>query len=443
MGTKIQYLCAMDYQDCIAYLYTKLPMFSRTGSAALKMDLSNTQRICEVLGNPEQRVKTIHIAGTNGKGSVSHMLASILQEQGYKTGLYTSPHLYDFRERIRINGAMIPEDRVIAFTQKMIPLIESIEPSFFEVTVGMAFDHFAIEKVDFAIIETGLGGRLDSTNVITPLLSIITNIGFDHMSILGNTLSKIASEKAGIIKKGVPVVIGKKDPETASVFMTQAEKTESPLIFAEDVYEIADYSFTHGNIMVQLQESSTYTIKTYRSPLAGIYQSENIRTVISGIKSLQSQNIIIDEGAIERGISSVIQNTELRGRWEMVQKNPIIILDVAHNPAGIQVLSDQLKITPHKKLYLILGLSQDKDADGILDLLPKYAYYGFTRANLPRALDSNQLAEKAVSIGLQGESYPNVNIALDNFMRIADDEDLIVVCGSIFIVGEVDRTKFH
>jgi dihydrofolate synthase/folylpolyglutamate synthase len=443
MGTKIQYLCAMDYQDCIAYLYTKLPMFSRTGSAALKMDLSNTQRICEALGNPENSVKTIHIAGTNGKGSVSHMLASILQEQGYKTGLYTSPHLYDFRERIRINGTMIPEDRVIAFTQKMIPLIESIEPSFFEVTVGMAFDHFAREKVDFAIIETGLGGRLDSTNVITPLLSIITNIGFDHMSILGNTLSKIASEKAGIIKSGVPVVIGKKDPETAPVFVHQAEQKGAPLTFAEDLYKTVNYSYTPGCIQVILQENMTSSTKTYRSPLAGIYQSENIRTVISGINTLASQNILIKEDAIERGISAVIHNTGLHGRWEMVQRKPSIILDVAHNPAGIKALTEQLTLTPYKNLFIILGVSQDKDVDGILGLLPQNAYYGFTQANLPRALESNQLAEKAMAMGLKGRSYANVNLAMENFISMADDEDLIVVCGSIFIVGEVDRTRFN
>jgi dihydrofolate synthase/folylpolyglutamate synthase len=417
-------------------------MFSRTGNAALKMDLSNTLHICKTLGNPEQQLKTIHVAGTNGKGSVSHLIASILQENGYRTGLYTSPHLYDFRERIKINGKMIPKETVIHFTEKMKPLIEAIEPSFFELTVGMAFEHFSSEKVDYAVIETGMGGRLDSTNVINPLISIITNIGFDHMSILGNTLEKIASEKAGIIKANVPVVIGKKDMATAPVFERFSNHMNAPMLFAEDCFQTRVDSMEDGLITIETTEKSASNTKRLTTPLSGIYQTENTGTVITAVKKMRELGIDIGEEAVLNGFLNVIKNTGLHGRWEFISKNPAVILDVAHNPAGIQKLCEQISITPHKQLHIILGMSNDKDVKGILELLPVHANYGFTKADLPRAMNSHELAEAARSKGLKGECYPNVNEALHEIRRNAAEEDMIIVCGSIFVVGEVDRSQF-
>lgn len=442
MGAKIQYLCTMDYKACLAYLYSRLPMFSRTGNAALKMDLSNTLEICKALGNPEQKVKTIHVAGTNGKGSVSHLIASVLQEQGYKTGLYTSPHLHDFRERIKINGKMIPKETVIHFTEKIKPLIETIEPSFFEVTVGMAFDHFSNEKVDYAVIETGMGGRLDSTNVINPLISIITNIGFDHMAILGNTLEKIASEKAGIIKANTPVVIGKKDMATSPVFEQFAKQFNAPLLFAEDAIETKVVSMEDGCITIETTETSTSQRKKLSTPLSGIYQTENTATVIAAIEKMRGLGIDIEEAAVQNGFLQVIINTGLHGRWEFISQKPAVILDVAHNPAGIQKLCEQIKMTPYKNLHIILGMSNDKDVEGILALLPVDANYGFTRADLPRAMDTHDLAKAAMSKGLRGSCYANVNEALHAISSMAEEDDLIIVCGSIFVVGEVDRSQF-
>jgi dihydrofolate synthase/folylpolyglutamate synthase len=439
MGTKIQYLCSMDYQACLSYLYTKLPLFSRTGAAALKLNLNNTITICNSLDHPERKFRSIHVAGTNGKGSVSHMLASILQEQGYKTGLYTSPHLKDFRERIRINGKMIPEENVINFTKKMIPLIDEIEPSFFEVTVGMAFEYFASEKIDIAVIETGLGGRLDSTNVITPILSVITNIGFDHMAILGNTLEKIAAEKAGIIKMNVPVVVGKKDVSTEHVFIDAAYRNNAELFFAEDQYDSEIVELKKGSMSLSLLRKKDNRKNKVSSSLAGVYQKENIRTVMTAIDVLKEKNVVLDGDAIKNGLENVIQNTGLRGRWEMISQSPMIILDVAHNPAGIQQLTEQIKLTPYRNLYLIIGISRDKDADGILDLLPKHATYGFTQADLPRAMETQELADKAYNMGLRGECFANVNDAIIKFREIAGPDDLIIVCGSIFIVGEIKR----
>lgn len=433
----------MDYKACIEYLYTKLPMFSRTGPAALKMDLSNTLTICKELGNPERKLKTIHIAGTNGKGSVSHMIASILQEQGYKTGLYTSPHLYDFRERIRVNGNMIKPEQVIDFTERMIPIIEKISPSFFELTVGMAFDHFEKEHVDVAVIETGLGGRLDSTNVINPLISIITNIGYDHMSILGDTLEQIAAEKAGIIKNQIPVVIGKKDEATEKVFRNTAASKNAPVFFAEEWATTQVNELSSGRIMVTALMHTTEKQFCLSTPLAGIYQQENIRTVLVSMEKLSSLGIHTDQSARERGIANVIQNTGFHGRWELLSDSPSIILDVAHNPAGMNKIKEQLAQTTYDKLYIIIGLSSDKDADGMLQCLPMDASYGFTKADLPRAMEAAQLSACAAKRGLKGSTYPDVNQALKAFRAVATKDDLILVCGSIFLVGEVDRTQFN
>lgn len=442
MGSKIQYLCSMNYKAAVEYLYTKLPMFSKTGVAALKMDLSNTLAICSYLNNPQSTFKSIHVAGTNGKGSVSHMLASILQEQGYKTGLYTSPHLEDFRERIKINGEMIPEQEVIDFTLRITPLIEEISPSFFEVTVGMAFDYFAKQGVEIAVIETGLGGRLDSTNVIEPILSVITNISFDHVQILGNTLEKIASEKAGIIKHNTPVVIGKTQLETQDVFYKKAASLNAPIQFADSIWKAKLLDSSPSKLQVELKNNKDEKAYIYSSPLAGSYQQENIITVRTAIDELHALQIEVDELAVQQGIKNVIDNTGLHGRWETISNQPLIILDVAHNADGVKKMMEQLSRFTFKNLFIVLGISADKDVNEVLSLLPKHAQYGFTKAHLPRALDTKTLQIMATEHKLNGNTFEDVNDAILHFKQLAEKDDLILVCGSIFVVGEVKRTLF-
>jgi dihydrofolate synthase/folylpolyglutamate synthase len=442
MVAKIQYLYTMDYQSCLEYLYSKLPMFSRTGAAALKMDLSNTIALCAALGNPERRFKTIHVAGTNGKGSVSHMLASVMQEAGLKTGLYTSPHLKDFRERIRINGEMIPAKKVIDFTENIKPLIEALEPSFFEVTVAMAFDHFANEAVDIAIIETGLGGRLDSTNIIHPEISIITNIGMDHVQLLGNTLGLIAAEKAGIIKANVPAVIGQSHVETAAVFETMASKLDAPIVFADANWETAVESITPGKISIELTRIKDGSKRKFNADLSGIYQADNIRTVITAIDLLIDNGWTIKEDEIKKGIANAKKNTGLQGRWEAIHTNPLLILDVAHNAEGMKQLIQQLNATAFEKLFIILGMSKDKDVESVIAQLPKQAMYGFTAANIPRALSAEDLEKMATAAGLRGQSYQDVNMSIEQTLKTAGTNDLVLVCGSVFVVGEVDREKW-
>ena len=432
----------MNYKAAVEYLYTKLPMFSKTGVAALKMDLSNTLAICSYLNNPQSTFKSIHVAGTNGKGSVSHMLASILQEQGYKTGLYTSPHLEDFRERIKINGEMIPEQEVIDFTLRITPLIEEISPSFFEVTVGMAFDYFAKQGVEIAVIETGLGGRLDSTNVIEPILSVITNISFDHVQILGNTLEKIASEKAGIIKQNTPVVIGKTQLETQDVFYKKAASLNAPIQFADSIWKAKLLDSSPSKLQVELKNNKDEKAYIYSSPLAGSYQQENIITVRTAIDELHALQIEVDELAVQQGIKNVIDNTGLHGRWETISNQPLIILDVAHNADGVKKMLEQLSRFTFKNLFIVLGISADKDVNEVLSLLPKYAQYGFTKAHLPRALDTKTLQIMATEHKLNGNTFEDVNDAILHFMQLAEKDDLILVCGSIFVVGEVKRTLF-
>jgi len=432
----------MNYKAAVEYLYTKLPMFSKTGVAALKMDLSNTLAICSYLNNPQSIFKSIHVAGTNGKGSVSHMLASILQEQGYKTGLYTSPHLEDFRERIKINGEMIPEQEVIDFTLRITPLIKEISPSFFEVTVGMAFDYFAKQGVEIAVIETGLGGRLDSTNVIEPILSVITNISFDHVQILGNTLEKIASEKAGIIKQNTPVVIGKTQLETQEVFYQKAASLNAPIQFADSIWKAKLLDSSPSKLQVELKNNKDEQAYIYNSPLAGSYQQENIITVRTAIDELHALQIEVDELAVQQGIKNVIDNTGLHGRWETISNQPLIILDVAHNADGVKKMLEQLSRFTFKNLFIVLGISADKDVNEVLSLLPKYAQYGFTKAHLPRALDTKTLQIMATEHNLNGNTFVDVNDAILHFKQLAEKDDLILVCGSIFVVGEVKRTLF-
>lgn len=417
-------------------------MFSRTGAAALKMDLSNTIALCDALDRPQQKFKTIHIAGTNGKGSVSHLMASILQEAGYKTGLYTSPHLKDFRERIRIDGEMIPKETVVQFTENIAPLINKIEPSFFEVTVAMAFDHFAKEGVEIAVIETGLGGRLDSTNIIQPIISIITNIGMDHVQLLGNTLELIAAEKAGIIKEKTPVVIGQTLPETAAVFKQKAREMNARIEFADLLWDTNANSSLVGTISVELNSKTGKGFRLYNADLSGSYQSENIRTVITAVDLMTEAGHTIDALSIINGIASAKKNTGLLGRWETIRVNPYLILDVAHNTEGMRQVIKQINESGVEELYIILGMSQDKDITGVIEMLPKHARYAFTRADIPRAMEVEALASMAAERGLQGRCFINVNNAIEYCLKTAGKNDLVLVCGSVFVVGEVDREKW-
>lgn len=428
----------MTYQQTIDYLFTRLPMFSRVGAAAYKKDLDNTIRLCEFLGNPQEKFRTVHIAGTNGKGSTSHMLAAILQTAGYKTGLYTSPHLRDFRERFRINGEMIDPDFVIGFTERIQPMIDAIEPSFFEMTVAMAFDYFAQREVDIAIIETGLGGRLDSTNIITPELSVITNIGWDHMNLLGDTLEKIAYEKAGIIKQGVPVVIGELSPVTKIVFEERAKEKAAPLLPADHLRYVADWQYQHHELVVQVANVATDERTTYQLDLPGHYQTKNLVTVLEAIHQLQQKGWRITTAQIQQGLRQVKKLTGLHGRWDVVHLHPTVVLDVGHNEDGIRQVVSQIELTDHQDLHIVIGMVKDKEIDHVIALLPKEASYYFTRAQIPRALPEDQLAERAHAIGLTGHHYPNVNAALKAVLHKADKDDLIVVCGSVFVVGEVD-----
>ncbi|MBK9570029.1 MAG: bifunctional folylpolyglutamate synthase/dihydrofolate synthase [Chitinophagaceae bacterium] len=431
----------MTYQQTIDYLFSRLPMFSRIGAAAYKADLLNTIRLCKALDNPQHNFKSIHIAGTNGKGSVSHMLAAILQTAGYKTGLYTSPHLKDFRERIKINGEMIPEDFVISFTKKIMPLIEEIEPSFFEITVAMAFDYFADQKIDIAVIETGLGGRLDSTNIITPELSIITNIGLDHMNLLGESLEKIALEKAGIIKEGVPVIIGEVLPETEVVFKPVALERNAALTIASQTRQVRDWHWEKHELIVEVADDHHPDHKIYHLDLPGIYQTKNLLTVLECCSKLQEQGWVMDEKIIQQGLKKTKKLTGLHGRWEIIHTSPKVILDVAHNADGIRQLVLQSEVTEHNQLHIVLGMVKDKEIETVLALLPSNARYYFTKAQIPRALPETELKEKAALLNLKGDSFPEVNKALHNAMQQAHPDDLIIVCGSIFLVGEVEPLK--
>ena len=427
----------MNYQQTVDYLFKKLPMFSRIGAMAFKKDLTNTIRLCEALGNPQNQFKAIHIAGTNGKGSTSHMLAAILQTAGYKTGLYTSPHLKDFRERIKINGQWCDENFVTDFTKKIQPLIEEIEPSFFEITVAMAFAYFAKEKVDVAVIEVGLGGRLDSTNILIPKLSIITNIGMDHMNMLGDTLEKIAYEKAGIIKPGIPIVIGEVIKETRHLFINRASELKAPIVFAQECRYTTETNYTHQMLEVSVVDKSTDNRHIYHLDLSGIYQLKNLLTVLEASHQLNLLGWGIETKTIQKALSSVKQLTGLHGRWEMILQNPTVILDVAHNEDGIKELVKQIELTKHHHLHIILGMVKDKEIENILKLLPKQAFYYFTQAQIPRALEAKGLQLKAESYSLKGNAFREVNLALQNALGHAHKNDLILICGSVFLVGEV------
>jgi dihydrofolate synthase/folylpolyglutamate synthase len=427
----------MNYEQTLDYLFTRLPMFSRIGAAAYKGDLTNTIRLCASLGNPQTHFKSIHIAGTNGKGSVSHMLASILQTGRYKTGLYTSPHLKDFRERIKVNGDMVPEAFVTGFTEKIKPLVEEIEPSFFEITVAMAFEYFAEQQIDIAVIETGLGGRLDSTNIIDPEVSVITNIGWDHMNLLGDSLEKIALEKAGIIKTGVPVVIGETIAETRPLFEETARKKNAPLSIASEKRQVTDWSWQKHELVVEVAEEHHTDHKIYHLDLPGIYQRKNLLTVLETTRQLQQRGWEIDDQSVHKGLRQTKKLTGLHGRWEIIHTNPVVVLDVAHNEDGVRQLVQQAEVTPHQELHIVTGMVKDKEIEAILALFPQEARYYFTKAQVPRALPENELLEKARQLNLKGESFAEVNTALASALEHAREDDLVIICGSVFLVGEV------
>ena len=428
----------MDYRQTIEYLLTRLPLFSRIGAAAYKADLNNIRSLTAALGNPEKRFKSIHIAGTNGKGSTSHMLAAILQKAGYKTGLYTSPHLHDFRERIRINGEMIPENQVIRFTEHIQPVIDQIEPSFFEITVAMAFEWFANESVDMAIIETGLGGRLDSTNIIIPELSVITNVSYDHMDLLGDSLQEIAFEKAGIIKSGVTVVIGEEQDETREVFLKIAEEKGSPIHFAGKNRFPDEWKIEGHFLHIQLTEAHNNNKKKFLLDLTGLYQLKNITTVAEVVSILNQKGYLIRDRDMQLGLKQVKSLTGLHGRWDILHEKPLIITDVAHNEEGIKAIANQIENTSHEELHIIIGMVKDKAIENILRHLPVMARYYFTRAQIPRALHETELMSRAAGLGLRGKSFPDVKQALEAAVLNAGSKDLILICGSVFLVGEVN-----
>ncbi len=426
----------MTYLETVDYLMQRLPMFSRTGAAAYKKDLHNIRRLCDALGNPEKNFKSIHVAGTNGKGSVSTALAAVLQAAGYKTGLHTSPHLVDFRERIRINGELCTESFVVDFTARIAPLIEEIEPSFFEISVAMAFEWFARQEVDVAVIEVGLGGRLDSTNIITPLLSVITNIGLDHTDLLGNTLALIAGEKAGIIKAGVPVVIGTKQVETEPVFREKALDENSEIFFAADNWKVERVGPSASGCQYEIQSAGGESF-SFISDLCGDYQEENVATVLTALTVLQEQNLFeISSASILSGLAQVTK-TGLRGRYEKLQKEPLMIADVAHNADGLKSVVAQFEgESAGRQMHIVAGFVRDKDLDAALSLLPKDARYYWCNAQIPRALPAGELGALAAEKGLAGEVFFSVAEAVQAAQAVLTEKDCLLITGSFFIVGE-------
>jgi len=427
----------MNYEQTIDYLYRKLPMFTRVGAVAFKKDLHNTIAMCESLDNPQNKFKTIHIGGTNGKGSTSHMIAAIFQQAGYKTGLYTSPHLKDFRERIRVNGEMVSKDFVINFVEQQQGIIEEISPSFFEVTVAMAFSYFSEQNVDIAIIEVGLGGRLDSTNIITPELSVITNISLDHTNILGNTLKKIAGEKAGIIKPGIPVVIGESHPETDLVFIQKAKETQSSILFADQQLQISKSAKEGEFLNISVSKNGNLLFENILLDLTGTYQLKNILTVIQAIETLKTLGFKIHNDALYSALKNVKDLTGLMGRWQILSQNPLIVSDTGHNIAGITEVVQNINTTPHKKLHVVIGMVKDKDINGVLNLLPPTALYYFCQPQLERALSAQELATEAEKHGLKGSVFSTVELAINAAKENANADDLIYIGGSTFVVAEI------
>jgi dihydrofolate synthase / folylpolyglutamate synthase len=422
------------YQQALDFLYDNLPMFQRVGAAAYKKDLDNTIRLCAAIGDPQLKFKSIHVAGTNGKGSSSHMIASVLQESGYKTGLYTSPHLKSFTERIRINGKEIDHHFVVEFVNRIRPAIKEIKPSFFEITVAMAYDWFVKQAVDIAVIEVGLGGRLDSTNVITPEVSLITNIGWDHKDILGDTLEKIAFEKAGIIKPHIPVVISERQNDLQYIFIEKAAEDNSPITFASDRFSINISE--RGSFEVAKNDSTLIT--GLNLPLKGLYQRKNLAGVLQTLEIITQRGFNVSLTNLIKGLENVVTNTQLKGRWQKLSDRPLVICDTGHNIDGITEVVKQINSISYRRLHLVFGVVKDKDVSAVLSLLPRQAACYFCQAKLPRAMDAYELAEKAKNFGLQGDVIPDVNEARRMALKNAHPDDLIFIGGSTFVVAELE-----
>jgi dihydrofolate synthase/folylpolyglutamate synthase len=423
----------MNYLETVNYLFNIAPVFEHIGASAYKEGLDNTYLLDEHFGHPHRKFKSIHIAGTNGKGSCSHTLAAILQNDGYKVGLYTSPHIMDFRERIKINGECISKEYVIEFVNQEKNLFEKIHPSFFEVTTALAFKYFAEQHVDYAIIEVGLGGRLDCTNIITPILSIITNISFDHTNFLGNTLEKIAKEKAGIIKQNIPVIIGETTNETKPVFKTCAESMNAEIIYADENDEIISFTMNEdGGI--------TYNTRSFgiiQGELGGLYQKKNTNTILHAVRFLYNQHIIKNTGSINNGFYNVCQLTGLIGRWQKIGSNPSVICDTGHNVGGWTYISRQLQLQKYNKLHIVFGMVNDKDVDGVMCLLPKNAHYYFTKPQSKRAIPEKDIQRKAMTHGLAGDCYNDVPSAYTAAKKMATPDDMIFIGGSSYIVSDL------
>jgi dihydrofolate synthase/folylpolyglutamate synthase len=430
----------MTYQETLAYLFEALPMFQRVGASAYKSDLTNTLALCAQLGNPERQFRAIHVAGTNGKGSTSHSIAAVLQAAGYKTGLYTSPHLKSFTERIKINGQEISPEAVTNFVATHKAFLDELQPSFFEMTVGLAFWYFAQEKVDIAVVEVGMGGRLDSTNVLSPELCLITNIGYDHTQFLGDTLPLIAGEKAGIIKPSVPVVISQSQPETQEVFDQKAAQLQASLVFADQIWtvtkakeegdtrKLARYEVTQDGNCFQLDFG-----------LLGDYQRHNLPGILEGIAQLRKQGWDIPQAALFKGLAHVTVDTGLKGRWQVLQEQPKMIADTGHNESGMEEVISQLKTQVYTQLWMVIGMVNDKEIGKVLDLFPKEATYIFCQASIPRAMDADTLASKAAEKGLQGRIIPRVAEAIEFARKNAKADDLIFIGGSTFVVAEIEN----
>ncbi|MDX2002207.1 MAG: folylpolyglutamate synthase/dihydrofolate synthase family protein [Chitinophagales bacterium] len=427
----------MTYQETVKYLFDRLPMYQRIGAAAFKKDLTNTLALSAINGDPHRRYPTIHIAGTNGKGSVSHILAAVLQAAGYKTGLYISPHYKDFRERIKVNGKYISEEAVVRYVDTMIPHIAAIAPSFFEITVAMAFDYFAEEQVDVAVIETGLGGRLDSTNIISPQLSVITNIGYDHMDMLGDTLPLIAGEKAGIIKPNTPVVIGETQPETQPVFEKVASQHAAPFLFADQHYTVSALQSSLDGMEVHVLKDGLNRYQALQTDLLGHYQLKNLATAFAVIDQLISVGWNLGDEAVARGLGSVHSSTSFMGRCQVLGKAPYILADSAHNQDGLRELMVIVGQASYRQLHFVFGTVKDKDLSKTLPLLPPAAKYYFCCPDIPRGLDAKSLQAIASDYGLQGESYESCEKAFSAARQSAAIEDMVLVAGSIFVVGEI------
>ncbi len=421
----------MNYEECLSYMYSQLPMYHRVGQAAYKTDLTNTLLLCQHFGNPHNDVKCIHIAGTNGKTSTSHFVASILEKAGYKVGLYTSPHLADFRERIMINGEMISKEFVMDFVLNNKQVFAQIQPSFFEMTVAMAFLYFKQEKVDFAVIEVGMGGRLDSTNVITPLVSAITNIGYDHTQFLGDTLQLIAGEKAGIIKAGVPVVIGETQEETKDVFVAKAEEMNAPIFFADQIFDISELHQDFSSLRFTATSKLTTEVYHVDSALVGHYEVKNIKTVLAVMEEL-SKVVDISKDAIEAGLGE----SKLRGRWDIIYRAPLTVCDTGHNSEGLAANLEMLGFGTFDKLHIVFGAVSDKDVSKTAKMMPKDAVYYFCKPNIPRGMDADLLKEKFAEVGISGVVYASCMEALRAARGAAGAKDLIYVGGSTFVVAD-------